>query len=460
MGTCLILLGLLSICSLCFSQECAPELIENVDFPGSDITVLHSLDARHCQQLCTEHPSCLFFSFLRHDYTRDNRNFFCYLKSTPSREPNVRTPVQGITSGFSLKNCPSKLECAQELIENVDFPGTDINILYSPDARHCQQLCTEHPSCLFFSFLRHDWTRDNRNFFCYLKSTPSLKPNVRTPVQGITSGFSLKNCPSKLEQPCQSQLYQNVDFPGADYKSFFTSSVEECQKVCTQDPHCRFFAFMNGVYTPENTRYRCFLKHSWSVPRSPVIKKEVGAVSGFSHKLQMTQYFGTVCQGKIFLNTDIRGHDIDNLPAASAEHCQALCTDKPSCTYFSYNRGDFQCYLKGNPSVMVTSTNAVTTSGIPVHFCQMDNSWLQVSHEGVNFQGSDLRSELMDDPDKCQRTCTTDPLCQFYTYFHESYPNPDFRRRCYLKRVITAPAPPKVIKLNNIVSGFSLKNWV
>ncbi|XP_053302483.1 plasma kallikrein [Pleuronectes platessa] len=352
-------------------------------------------------------------------------------------------------------------ECAEELMENVDFPGSDLTFLYSPDARHCQQLCTEHPSCLFFTFVRQDWTRDNSHFHCLLKSTPSQEPKVRTPLQGVTSGFSLKNCTSELEQPCQSQLYQNVDFLGSDYKFFFTSSGEECHRICTEDPHCRFFTFANGVFTPSTIiRYKCHLKHSWSVPRTPVIMKEVGAVSGFSHELQMTQYFGTVCQGKLLLNTDIPGHDIGKLPAASAEHCQALCTDKPSCTYFSYTSDDFQCYLKGNPSVMETRAKLGVTSGIPVHFCQMNNSWLQVSHEGVSFQGSDLRSESMDDPDTCQRTCTTDPLCQFYTYFNESYSNPNFRRRCYLKRVITAPAPSKVNKLNNVVSGFSLKNCV
>ncbi|XP_060949305.1 uncharacterized protein LOC133026426 [Limanda limanda] len=517
---------------------------------------------------------------------------------------------------------PISSECAQELIENVDFPGSDITFLYSPDARHCQQLCTEHPSCLFFTFVRQDWTRDNRNFYCYLKSTPSLKPKVRTPLQGLTSGFSLKNCPSELEQPCRSQLYKNVDFLGADYKQLFTSSDEECHRVCTQDPHCRFFTFVNDAFRPSSIRYnwvpdleaefvsgqdnlsddgelrvelrhhgarkltapaptaglrwgsrgpinsranaslgaglalareltgavepgrlspepgfgppdckgtktsfvphsawrgvlnedkpsvrwrnrtagvlsgvyeartgskrfgvsiksvhsvratgiyasltslffpryKCHLKHSWSVPRTPVIKRQVGAVSGFSHKLQITQHFGPVCQGKLLLNTDIPGHDIDKLPAASAEHCQALCSDKPRCTYFSYNSDNFQCYLKGNRAVMVTRAKVGFTSGIPVHFCQMDDSWLQVSHQGVSFEGSDFRSELMDDPDTCQRTCTTDPLCQFYTYFNKSYSNPDLRRRCYLKRVITAPAPPKVDKYKNLISGFSLKN--
>ena len=66
------------------------------------------------------------------------------------------------------------------------------------------------------------------------------------------------------EQPCQSQLYHNVDFRGADYKFLFTSSDEECQRVCTQDPHCRFFTFANSVFTAENIRYNwvtwCFIQ--------------------------------------------------------------------------------------------------------------------------------------------------------------------------------------------------------
>ncbi|CAB1442937.1 unnamed protein product, partial [Pleuronectes platessa] len=160
--------------------------------------------------------------------------------------------------------------CQGKLFLNTDIPGHNIDKLPAASAEHCQALCTDKPSYTYFSY--------TRNFYCYLKSTPSQEPKVQTPVQGVTSGFSLKNCPSKL-----------------------------------------------------------------------------------------------VCQGKLFLNTDIPGHNIDKLPAASAEHCQALCTDKPSCTYFTYNSRNFQCYLKENPSIMVTSTNVIATSGIPVHFCQMDN---------------------------------------------------------------------------------------
>lgn len=51
----------------------------------------------------------------------------------------------------------------------------------------------------------------------------------------------------------------------------------------------------------------------------------------------------------------------------------------------------------------------------------MLTGWVKETHEGVDFLGSDIRSESMDDADTCQRTCTADPNCQFYTYSTDSF---------------------------------------
>uniref|UniRef100_A0A667WRZ7 Apple domain-containing protein n=1 Tax=Myripristis murdjan TaxID=586833 RepID=A0A667WRZ7_9TELE len=346
-------------------------------------------------------------------------------------------------------------ECVRELLENVDFPGTDLTQLYSPDVNHCQLLCTQHPSCLFFTFIRADWTRDNRHFYCYLKSTPSGQPNVQKPLLGVTSGYSLKPC-----DPCLSQVYENVDFYGADYQTLFTVSYEECQRACTNDPSCQFFTFFNGIFTPEKIRYKCHLKFSWTVPRTPIVEAKPGVVSGFSHSLQIMTNSDTVCQARFFPNTDIPGNDLEKVLAGSAEHCLSLCSAHPRCTYFSYVTSDgsdrFSCFLKSNPNEMIISAKDGVTSGIPSRFCQQDNSWLKDTHDGVDFRGSDIRYVMLDDPETCQTTCSQDSNCQFYTYILCLILCP--RRRCYLKRVITMPAPPKVTKLANVVSGFSLRN--
>uniref|UniRef100_A0A4W6FTZ3 Apple domain-containing protein n=1 Tax=Lates calcarifer TaxID=8187 RepID=A0A4W6FTZ3_LATCA len=276
--------------------------------------------------------------------------------------------------------------CDHQRQENLDFPGSDVAVLFSPDAEHCQYLCTQHPACTSTAFL---------------KSTPSGQPTVQVTKQGITSGFSLRSChpdPSRYT-PCLSQVYQHVDFYGADYRQLFTADYEECQRACTHDPACQFFTFLTDDFTPEKYRYKCHLKFSWPVPRTP----EVGG-RGW---------------GKLFPKTNLPGHDIESLLAASPEHCQTLCSAHPQCSYFSYSSLLTECAMK--------------------------------TLEGINLPGSDLRFLLVNNAKACQKTCTEDPNCQFYTYTIAD-------RRCYLKRVITMPLLPKVTKLANAVSGFSLRN--
>lgn len=63
---------------------------------------------------------------------------------------------------FGFFFCYPSSDCQREFLENVDFPGTDIKFVYAADVTHCQHLCTHHASCLFFTFLRLDWTQDRR----------------------------------------------------------------------------------------------------------------------------------------------------------------------------------------------------------------------------------------------------------------------------------------------------------
>lgn len=38
-------------------------------------------------------------------------------------------------------------------------------------------------------------------------------------------------------------------------------------------------------------RYKCYLKFSWTVPRTPVIERKADVTSGFSQKTNQTQHF-------------------------------------------------------------------------------------------------------------------------------------------------------------------------
>ncbi|XP_077405611.1 coagulation factor XI-like [Vanacampus margaritifer] len=364
-----------------------------------------------------------------------------------------------LLSVLSISSLSLSQECQRELLENIDFPGTEIKFQYSPDVQHCQNLCTQHPSCLFFTFLRADWTRDDRTFYCYLKSTPSGQPNLQKSLLGVTSGYSLKPC-SPEPQPCLSGMYRNVDFLGADYRTLFTVDYEECQRVCTEDPHCQFFTFVNDIFTPERIRYKCHLKFSWPLPMTLNVNRKLGVVSGFSHVVQFSQPSNKACSSKLFPNTQFAGKPFESQPAGTPEYCLALCSAHPRCTYFSHHSDSLTCHLKNNPNELVMSAQEGVTSGIATHFCQQDTNWAKTALEGVDFQGSDIRFELMDDAETCQKTCSIDQNCQFYTYVNEDFQDSAYWRRCYLKRFITMPAPPKVTKLNNVVSGFTKRNCI
>uniref|UniRef100_A0A8C6TMN8 Apple domain-containing protein n=1 Tax=Neogobius melanostomus TaxID=47308 RepID=A0A8C6TMN8_9GOBI len=349
----------------------------------------------------------------------------------------------------------SSQECRPELLENVDFPGTDIEFVYSPDVNHCQQLCTQHPSCLFFTFFRADWTKDIRHFFCYLKRTDSGQPQVQIPVLGLTSGYSLKPCQTNSPS-CFDTIYSNVDFFGADYRSLFTSDYEECQRACTQDPGCQFFTWIDSPFSDTKIRYKCHLKFSWTVPVTPIVEKKNGVVSGFSQNVQISTIQLKECLHTYFPGVDIAGSDFLNMPAASPEHCQLLCSVHPSCTYFSFE--STTCFLKNNQNNMTTAAKKGVTSGLPSRFCEQDTNWLTVAHEGLDLRGSDMTFVVLDDAESCRRACNDDSNCQFYTYVTENFSDSAYLQRCYLKRAITIPAPPKVTKLANVVSGFALRN--
>lgn len=61
-----------------------------------------------------------------------------------------------------------------------------------------------------------------RHFYCYLKSTPSGRPNVQTPLLGVTSGYSLKHC---NPDPCEFEIIWTIM---KIIKPCFTLSVCQC----------------------------------------------------------------------------------------------------------------------------------------------------------------------------------------------------------------------------------------
>ncbi|KAL7829444.1 hypothetical protein AOLI_G00303290 [Acnodon oligacanthus] len=476
-------------------EEWKEEILANTVFPGNDFEQVPAGSPQHCQILCSIHPRCTHFSFsqskswhhmscflkYKPDVRKDEsvekeevysglptRNckpsndsctadpecqFYTYvLPSYPDLTPELRNKchlkrvmtlprpakvisAKGVTSGFSLKSC--KDESSEELKVDVDFPGNDILQIYSPDVHHCQLACTEHHSCLFFTFLRPDWNKDDRKFYCYLKHTTSGNPSRVTELKGVTSGFALSHQEYKTFS-CLPSIYHNVDFPQSDYQKF---SAAEYRK-------------------------KCFLKYSWSVPVPPVITTKKGLVSGFSQFLQKAKETSREeCKEDILANSEFPGNDFEQVPAGSPQHCQILCSVHPHCTHFSFSQSrtwhHMSCFLKYKPYLSKDESvrKEGIYSGLTTHNCKPLTVWGR-RFEDIDFYGADSSHAFVDSADLCEDKCTADPRCQFYTYVLPSYPDltPELRNRCHLKLVMTLPRPAKVVSVCDVVSGFSLRS--
>lgn len=84
--------------------------------------------------------------------------------------------------------------------------------------------------------------------------------------------------------------------------------------------------------------------------------------------------FGTACERKLFPSTAIPGSEVLKLPAASPEHCHAMCTAHPKCTFFSFEgsvcvfdksalRQSFYVHLS-NRSFLITGVPSAATWSI------------------------------------------------------------------------------------------------
>ncbi|OWK00239.1 F11 [Cervus elaphus hippelaphus] len=52
------------------------------------------------------------------------------------------------------------LECVTTLFQDAYFKGGDVTVVFTPNAKHCQIICTHHPRCLFFTFMTESSSED------------------------------------------------------------------------------------------------------------------------------------------------------------------------------------------------------------------------------------------------------------------------------------------------------------
>nr|XP_045371424.1 plasma kallikrein isoform X2 [Camelus bactrianus] len=313
--------------------------------------------------------------------------------------------------------------CLTQLYKNTFFRGGDVSAVYTPNAQHCQMMCTFHPRCLLFSFLPASSTHDtNKRFGCFLKDsvTGDLPRVSRT---SAISGHSLKQCGHQISA-CHRDIYKGIDMRGVNFNVSKVKSAEECQKMCTNSIHCQFFTYATQTFHSADYRNSCLLKHSPSgTPTS--IKVLANVESGFSLKPCAVSEIG--CHRDVFQQLAFSDVDVARVLAPDAFVCRTICTYHPSCLFFTFytnaQKTESQrnvCFLKtsqsGTPRSPSPQENAV--SGYSLLTCKqtLPEPCHSKIYSEVDFEGEELNVTFVKGVSGCQEACTKTMRCQFFAY--------------------------------------------
>uniref|UniRef100_A0A8V0YQZ6 Kallikrein B1 n=1 Tax=Gallus gallus TaxID=9031 RepID=A0A8V0YQZ6_CHICK len=143
------------------------------------------------------------------------------------------------------------------------------------------------------------------------------------------------------------------------------------------------------------------------------------------------------CVTQIYENTYFQGGDLTTVFTPSANYCQIVCTYHPTCLFFTYlpvtwtkdPAQRFSCYLKDSDTEMLPkvkmegafSGHSLKQCNIKISACSPD------VYVGLDMQGVNYDVSVADSYQQCQKRCTNDKRCHFFTYAPGTYHDASFR---------------------------------
>ncbi|XP_053440140.1 plasma kallikrein isoform X2 [Nycticebus coucang] len=172
------------------------------------------------------------------------------------------------------------------------------------------------------------------------------------------------------------------------------------------------------------------------------------------------------CLTQLYQNTFFRGGDLTATYSPDALHCRMVCTFHPKCLLFSFlpasSTNDpgkrFGCFLKDGITGVLPRVRL--KSAISGHSLKQCGHQITACHreiyEGMDMRGVNFNVSKVNSVEECQKWCTNNIHCQFFTYATQTFDNAEYRNNCLLKRSPSG-TPTSIKVLDNLVSGFSLK---
>lgn len=225
-------------------SACNKNVYINLDMKGLNYNASITKSVQECQERCTNDIHCHFFTYATRQFPSADHRYVCLLKYTQTSTPSRIVKLKSVVSGFSLKSCArSHLACIRDIFQNTVFEDKNVDTVMAPDAFVCRQICTHHPTCLFFTYFSQRWPKEDERNLCLLKTSKSGLPSTRIKKSKALSGFSLQSCRHSVPVFCHTSFYHDTDFLGEELDIVDVKGHEACQGACTDTIRCQFFTY-------------------------------------------------------------------------------------------------------------------------------------------------------------------------------------------------------------------------
>ncbi|XP_048085143.1 uncharacterized protein LOC125285004 [Alosa alosa] len=158
------------------------------------------------------------------------------------------------------------------------------------------------------------------------------------------------------------------------------------------------------------------------------------------------------CIPDLRVNVDFPGSDVLQIFFPDVLHYQRACSQHHSCQFFTFIRPewtrDSRC-LMNHHTTTVKVCEVCNCPCLPRQFC----CYLKHTESGAPSRVTELEGTSRD----CQRACTSDPGCQFFSWLNDDFARPHYKYKCHLKFCWSVSKPPALKVLSGVVSGFSQK---
>ncbi|KAI8899848.1 hypothetical protein BC833DRAFT_619060 [Globomyces pollinis-pini] len=219
--------------------------------------------------------------------------------------------------------------------------------------------------------------------------------------------------------PCKKgkwTYYKGLNLKAIDAGEISATKPSQCETACLESPSCNGYTFVNN---------KCFLKRN--IHLSTEVNHCFDCISAAKCGSVKS---GTTCTKwgwNFYDKFNLMGHDLENFPTDTKQQCELACHNRDACNGFSYLINNKHCYLKTevhdvspelNPS---GETESAVACGI--NSC---TKWGWSFFDDQNIMGHDVKLELADNANHCQKYCLSRDDCNAYSYVASD-------RKCWLK---------------------------